>query len=94
MIYNSIFKIKENFNADAIVRIFAILFVCLIEFRIFHQKSLSLADPIFVFLFTSIVARSKINFFSLVKYNAKLVILFLVFCNNMGDVLFIPCIYI
>ena len=74
MNYNSIIKIKDNFSVDNVVRIFSILFVCLIEFRIFHQKSLSLADPIFVFLFTSIIARGRINFFSLLKYNANLVL--------------------
>ena len=64
MIHNSIFKIKDNYSVDNVVRILSILFVCLIEFRIFHQKSLSLADPIFVFLFTSIIAWGKINFIS------------------------------
>ena len=81
MIYNSILKIKENFSIDAIIKIFSILFICLIEFRIFHHKSLSLADPVFVLLFTSILVRDKKKLFNSLKYNAKLVILFLVFAT-------------
>jgi hypothetical protein len=81
MIYNSIFKIKENFNIDNVVKMFSILFVCLIEFRILHQASLSLADAIFVLLIISIIARCKIKKFSLQKHIEKLLFLFLGFAT-------------
>ena len=81
MIYNSLFKINNNFNIDNLVKALAVLFICLIEFRVFYKASLSLADPIFVLLFSSIIVRIKIKNSSLLKYFEKLFFLFLGFAT-------------
>jgi len=68
-----------NLSIDNLVKIFSILFICLIEFRIFQQKSFSLADPIFILLFSSILIKEKVNLLGLFKYDVKLVKIFFIF---------------
>ncbi len=54
--------IKLNANLDALIRFFVVLFVCLIEFRIFNNKGLSLADPIFLIIALSFLFNKSFSF--------------------------------
>jgi hypothetical protein len=64
-------------NIDAITRMLVILFVCLIEFRVFDNKGLSLADPIFLIISIVLFLNSGL---SLVKLkptsNISLIVMF------------------
>jgi hypothetical protein len=66
-------------SIDNLIKIFLILFIFLIEFRIFQQKSFSLADPIFILLLSTILIKERVNLLGLFKYDFKLVKIFFIF---------------
>ena len=75
----SYFSNNNTFEIDNIVLLLSILYICLIEFRIFQVKSISLADPVFILLFSSILIKERANLLGLFKYNIKLVKIFFIF---------------
>ena len=75
----SYFLNNKTFEIDNIVQLLSILYICLIEFRIFQQPSFSLADPVFILLFSSILIKERANLLGLFNYNIKLVKIFFIF---------------
>jgi hypothetical protein len=79
MILKSYFSSHKIFEIDNIVLILAILYICLIEFRIFQHQSFSLADPVFILLFSSILIKEKESLLGFFKNDDKLVKIFFIF---------------
>jgi len=66
--------IKFNINLDVLIRFAVVLFVCLIEFRVFNNKGLSLADPIFLIV-VLLFLFNKSSFFSEIKPHRNILLL-------------------
>ena len=75
----SYFLSHKTFEIDNIVLFLAILYICLIEFRVFQHQSFSLADPVFILLFSSILIKEKVSLLGLFKNDDKLVKIFFIF---------------
>ena len=77
--FKAYLKIKTLFEIDNIVKLFSILYICFIDFRIFSQKSFSLADLIFLLLLVAVIFRSKLFLPSFLKHNIQSLKVFLLF---------------
>ena len=69
--FKHFFKNINFFEIDNIVKVVSILYICVIDFRIFNQKSFSLADIIFPLLLAAIFFRTNFSLYDSLKYNVK-----------------------